>query len=103
MNEASGLQNKVYRMQADLQTIEKIFHAALDQPTEQLGGFLETACKGDDALRHKVEALLTSHEQAGSFIERSPASLATRIIAKHQADVLAGQTIGHYKISRQIG
>ena len=88
---------------ARLQTIEEIFHAALDQEPDQVGSFLETACEGDELLRRKVEALLASHQRAGSFIETSAVGIATRIIENGQADLLVGQTIGHYKISKRIG
>ena len=57
---------------ARLQTIEEIFHAALDQEPDQISAFLDTACEGDEILRRKVEALLASHQRAGSFIETSP-------------------------------
>jgi tRNA A-37 threonylcarbamoyl transferase component Bud32 len=33
--------------------------------------FLDTACAGDAALRAQVEALLKSHEEAGSFLEQT--------------------------------
>ena len=88
---------------ARLQTIEEIFHAALDQEPEQVGAFLNTACEGDEVLRRKVEALLASHQRAGSFIETSTVGIATRIIENEQADLLVGQTFGHYKISKRIG
>ena len=88
---------------ARLQTIEEIFHAALDQEPDQVGAFLDTACEGDELLRRKVEALLASHQRAGSFIETTVAGIATRIIENGQADLLVGQTIGHYKISKRIG
>jgi TolB-like protein/Tfp pilus assembly protein PilF len=88
---------------ARLQTIEKIFRAALDQEPDQVAQFLEVACKGDEVLRRKVEALLTSRERAGSFIETSAVGLATRVIQNRQADSLVGQTMGHYKISESIG
>ena len=88
---------------ARLQTIEEIFRAALDQAPDQVAQFLEAACKGDELLRRKVEALLTSRERADSFIETSAVGLATRIIENGQADSLVGQTIGHYKISESIG
>ncbi len=54
-------------------------------------------------MRRKVEALLASHQRAGSFIETSAVGIATRIIENGQADLLVGQTIGHYKISERIG
>ena len=88
---------------ARLQTIEEIFHAALDQEPDQVGAFLDTACEGDELLRRKVEALLASHQRAGSFIETPAVGIATRIIENGQADLLVGQTIGHYKISKRIG
>src|SRR6059058_2482981 len=88
---------------AQLRTIEEIFHAALDQKSDQVGAFLDTACEGDEVLRRKVEALLASHQRAGSFIETTVAGIATRIIENEQADLLVGQTIGHYKISKRIG
>jgi eukaryotic-like serine/threonine-protein kinase len=88
---------------AQLQTIEEIYRAALDQEPNQIGAFLGTACEGDELLRRKVEALLASRQRAGSFIETSAVGLATRIIENRQADSLVGRTIGHYKISTRIG
>src|SRR5438477_10304884 len=88
---------------AQLQTVEEIFHAALNQKPEQVARFVDTACDGDEPLRRKVEALLASHQRAGSFIETSAVSLATRIIENGQADLLVGRTIGHYKLSERIG
>ena len=54
-------------------------------------------------MRHEVEALLSSRQRAGGFIESSAVGLAARIIQNGQADSLVGQTIGHYKISESIG
>src|SRR5947209_4940498 len=88
---------------ARLQTIEKIYRAALDQEPDRISAFLDTACEGDELLRHKVEALLASRQRPGSFIETSAVGLATRIIQNGQADLLVGRTIGHYKISERIG
>ena len=88
---------------ARLQTIEEIFRAALDQKAEQLNAFLDTACEGDELLRHKVTSLVASHHGAGNFIATSAVALATKIIENEQADLLVGQTIGHYKISSRIG
>src|SRR5205814_9689361 len=88
---------------ARLQTVEEIFHAALDQEPDQVARFVDTACGGDELLRRKVEALLASHQRAGGFIETSAVGITTRIIENGQADLLVGQTFGHYKISKQIG
>src|SRR6266481_7905747 len=88
---------------AELQTIKEIFHGALECEPDTVSAFLETACQGDPALRHEVEAFLTAHQQAGNFIDVPVVSLATNIIENRQTDLLIGQTIGHYKISKRIG
>src|SRR6266496_6563224 len=88
---------------AQLQTIEEIFYAALEQDPDDVARFLDSACRGDEVLRYKVEALLASRQRIGSFIETPAVSIATRIIENEQADLLVDQTIGHYKISKRIG
>ena len=88
---------------AQLQTIEEIFYAALEQNSDDVARFVKTACEGDELLRRKVEALLASRQRVGSFIETPAAGIATRIIEIGQADLLVDQTFGHYKISKRIG
>jgi serine/threonine protein kinase len=88
---------------AQLQTIKDIFHRALDCEPDKVSAFLETACQGDEVLRHEVDAFLTAHRHAGNFIEAPVAGLAANIIEKGQAGLLVGETIGHYKISESIG
>src|SRR6266550_2444938 len=88
---------------ARFQTIEEIFYAALDQEPDKVARFLETTCGGDELLRGEVEALLASRQRVGSFIETSAVGIASRIIENGQADLLVGQTFGHYKISKPIG
>jgi eukaryotic-like serine/threonine-protein kinase len=88
---------------AQLQTIEEIFYAALEQDSDDVARFLETTCEGDELLRHEVEALLALRQRVGSFIETPAVGIATRIIRNRQADLLVGRTIGHYKLSEQIG
>ncbi len=47
-----------------------VFIAALERadPAERRA-YLDDACRGDDALRRGVEALLDAHERAGSFLD----------------------------------
>src|SRR6266568_3425715 len=85
-----------------LQTVEETFHAALDCEPGQLSAFLDKTCAGDELLRGEVEALLASHQRAGSFIQTPVAALATRIVENRQTGLLIGQTIGHYKIQKRI-
>jgi eukaryotic-like serine/threonine-protein kinase len=46
-----------------------IFMAALERDSlAERSAYLDEACAGDSALRQRIEALLASHEQAGSFL-----------------------------------
>ncbi len=59
-----------------------IFLEALEQPTpDQRDAFLAQACKENTPLRQKIDDLLRAHNDAGSFIEHSPASTATTRMA----------------------
>jgi eukaryotic-like serine/threonine-protein kinase len=86
-----------------LQAIEEIFHAALDQEPDHVGAFLDIACEGDELLRREVKALLASYQRAGGFIETPATGVLTTVIENGQADLLVGQTIGHYRIRERIG
>jgi len=58
-----------------------IFMAALERDTpRERSAYLNEACGGDAALRQRVEALLVSHEHAGSFLRTPvPERLADRV------------------------
>jgi serine/threonine protein kinase len=87
-----------------LQTVEEIFHAALDCGPDQVSAFLDKRCGADKVLRGKVEELLAAHKQADSFIETPVADVAAATIVENgQTDLLVGQTIGHYRILERIG
>ncbi len=84
------------------QAVEELFHSALAQEADQLGAFLDGACKGDALLRGNVETLIVSHQRAGGFIETGAAGLAVKLLDESQAELLIGHTLGHYKIDRKI-
>jgi WD40 repeat protein/predicted Ser/Thr protein kinase len=53
------------------QQIIDIFQAALDRDDASRQAFLDEACGHDPALRAEVEALVSAHQEAGSFGERA--------------------------------
>lgn len=58
------------RMSVDRQSIEGIFIEALGKAVpEERRAFLDTACASPE-IRQRVEALLTAHEDAGSFLQQ---------------------------------
>jgi hypothetical protein len=69
-----------------------IFMEALAQETpEQRSAYLEEACGSDAPLRQRVEALLTSHEQAGSFLGKP---IPERLAEKHAGPKQTEETRG---------
>src|SRR5438067_1869085 len=90
---------------AQLQTIEEVFHAALECEPGKVRDFLDTACGGDDFVRRQVEALLTSDHDSRNFIETPPATLVATMIETEasEAPSMLGRTISHYRIRGQLG
>ncbi|MGH9936586.1 MAG: serine/threonine-protein kinase, partial [Blastocatellia bacterium] len=83
--------------------IEKLYHAAVERAPAERAVFLAEVCAGDEALRHEIETLLASHDQAGSFIESPPDDVAAEIFAGELAQPGDLRTIGHYQVLAQIG
>jgi WD40 repeat protein/tRNA A-37 threonylcarbamoyl transferase component Bud32 len=54
-------------------TEETLFAEALAKPSEERSAFLDEACGDDAELRERVEQLLRSSEEAGSFLAQSAA------------------------------
>ncbi|HEY3027867.1 MAG TPA: protein kinase [Pyrinomonadaceae bacterium] len=86
-----------------LQQIEELYHSALERDAAARVAFIKESCNGDEELRHEVESLLASHEQAGDFIEAPAHEVAARLIAENQKRSLAGRLIGHYEIIELLG
>jgi non-specific serine/threonine protein kinase/serine/threonine-protein kinase len=86
-----------------LETIEGIFHAALELPAEQLDAFLRQRCGDDTNLRRQVEQLLQSHRQSDHFIEQPLVRPQADAAERDDGDRLIGQTVGQYRILQRLG
>ena len=49
-----------------------VFAQAIKVPLSDRAAFLDEACRGDENLRRKVEALLRAHDRIGNFLEEPP-------------------------------
>ena len=85
------------------QQLDKLFHAALERAPEERAAFLDEACDGDESLRQQVEALLSAHQEAGSFIESPALEVEAQLLANDQNESMVGQTIAHYKVISLLG
>ena len=73
----------------------------LERAPIKRAAFLDEACAGDESLRKQVEALLTAHEEAGSFIESPAMEVEARGVAADHgsapAGMAKGKTLSHYQ------
>jgi serine/threonine protein kinase len=90
---------------ADLE--EQIFAKALAAPIEERPRIVDEACRGDDALRARVEALLRAHESAGEFMASPPVAdprdVAGTPAPEPAATERSGSRIGRYKLLQKVG
>jgi serine/threonine protein kinase len=83
--------------------INQIYHNALEIDSARRTDFLKAACDGDDVLLQELQSLLSSHAQAGAFIEQPAFLSAMERIAKQESDSISGRRIGSYEIVRALG
>jgi len=80
------------------QRIKELFGSALEQEPGERSAFLQSACGQDQELRAELESLLVSFDS-----NKSTAGASALSPAQTNSAVVAGQSIGHYRIIRQIG
>lgn len=80
--------------------IDGIFAAALERDAGERSAFLAEACGGDAELRAEVDALLSAHQAAGSFIEGSASDIAASLL---DDDPMGRAQLGQYKIEKLLG
>jgi WD40 repeat protein/serine/threonine protein kinase len=81
---------------------QTLFAEALERTKpEERAAFLDQACRGDPAVRQRIERLLAQHEHAGSFLE-APAQSPVATIDQPGIE-RPGTVIGPYKLIEEIG
>src|SRR3954452_9700381 len=87
--------------------IDNLFQSALAVPVGALDAFLRQTCGTDPVLEREIRSLLESHRSSTGFLESPAIQVAAQAIAfpdTHTiADILAGQSIAHYRLLRRIG
>ncbi|GDY23657.1 hypothetical protein LBMAG56_50040 [Verrucomicrobiota bacterium] len=85
---------------------QSLFHAALKRTDPAArAAFLDCECRGDAALRRRLDALLRAHAQVANALDGSTGSTRARargVLASAAAE-LSGDRIGPYKLLEQIG
>jgi eukaryotic-like serine/threonine-protein kinase len=79
--------------------VKELFALALERDPEERSDFLRQACGADDSLRAEIESLLSSFDDAPTFLEDCPAA----DLSSAQSSAIAGRRIGAYRIIRECG
>jgi serine/threonine-protein kinase len=86
--------------------IDRIYHAALEQPAWDRAAFVRREADGDVELVAEIEALLAYDERPAAFMQHSAMELAARALAsepdRREPAEYSG-TIGSYEILRILG
>src|SRR5262245_56051911 len=82
---------------------EALFSLALTKPAAERAAWLDRECAGDPALRARLEALLSAHEQPATALDGVAASTVKATAGIEPLDEAIGQTIGRYKLLEKVG
>jgi eukaryotic-like serine/threonine-protein kinase len=85
------------------QQIEEIVTSLLPLGTSERVARLDLTCANDPELRREVELLLAQESRADRFLETPALEAAARALARDQSDVLAGRSVGPYRIDKLLG
>src|ERR1017187_1583439 len=90
--------------------VDNLLQAALERPPAERDAFLRHSCGGDEALEREVRSLLSSQQQAGSFLESPAMEVAARSFSsplrddpRGSDDFPIGRTVSHYRIAGKLG
>lgn len=86
---------------SEFESIDELFGKLIAiSSAEERRAFLDRVCEGEAELRRRLEELVRSHEEAGSFLQDDESLEETRDSGQR---VNAGETIGSYKLRELIG
>src|SRR5947199_4970727 len=88
---------------AQWQQVKEILQSALELTPGERERFLDNACGDDDSLRRKVETLLASSENVGSFMEQAAIGKVAEMFVSAENQLKIGERFDHYEIIEQIG
>ena len=92
------------------QKVRPILESALELDPESRPAFVNSACAGDEGLRHEILSLLSEQEQSDQFLKEPALEMVRWHIAQDQTQLdkegeslLIGKKISHYRILHKLG
>jgi eukaryotic-like serine/threonine-protein kinase len=83
--------------------INELFLSTIELEPNERSDFLKQACTEDASLLKELELMLTSHEEATSFIETPAIESAASLLLEEQNLSMVGRRIGQYKVISELG
>jgi tetratricopeptide (TPR) repeat protein/serine/threonine protein kinase len=81
-----------------------LFVSAIERPSpEERAAFVAEVCGTNNELRHRMEALLRAHDEAGGFLKEPPAANDPQATSEQSNTEHPGTVIGPYKLLEEIG
>ena len=84
----------------------QIFNEALEIPAARRDHYLDEVCRGNTALRDRVDDLIRAYEAAGNFMSGDRTLDTLRLMAEYPGPVAseeAGERLGRYKLLQKLG
>jgi WD40 repeat protein/serine/threonine protein kinase len=92
------------QMSTNQSSEETILEQALTFATaEERNAYLQGACRGNAALRARVESLIQAHQAAGGFLREKRMETDPTVQLPTSSEAEVGSVIGHYKLLQKIG
>jgi len=83
--------------------VKDLFQQALERPGEERQDFIREVSGDDTTLRIELESLLSSHDEAGTFMSRPPGAEAAAVLSVADDAPLVGKRLGPYRVVRRVG
>ncbi len=83
--------------------VKDLFQLALERRGEERQDFIEEVSGDDSTLRVELESLLSSHDEAGTFMSRPPGADAAAVLSLEADAPLVGKRLGPYRVVRRVG
>ncbi len=85
------------------QRLEEIFERALELPEAERAAYIDEASAGDSSLRKELEALLSAHQDSGSFLEEPVVEGGISQLIQEQRESYKSRKIGPYRLLKKLG
>ena len=85
--------------------VEEVVQRALELDESRRAEFLQSSCRGDEAMRREVESLLAQEKRVKHFLDSPALEAASKLVAEQVRTAeaaLIGATVSHYRVLQKL-